>query len=101
MLYDVVGPDCGQIIVTVDDQAPTIKPRFDAWTTSHRVYYLIAATGLEDTEHVVRLEIHPEQPDKAAILNQRGVTMDDPDRFDGMTWYVGDILVTGDVLPLK
>ena len=101
MLYDVVGPDCGQIIVTVDDQDPKIMPRFDAWTQTHRVYYLIAATGLEDAEHRVRFEIHAEQPDKVAILSQRGVTMDDPERFDGMTWYVGDVLVTGEALPLK
>jgi lysophospholipase L1-like esterase len=98
MLYDVVGPDCGQIIVTVDEQEPKTIPRFDPWTQRHRVYYLIAATDLEDTEHRVRFEIHPEQPDKAGILSQRGAAMDDPARYDGTTWYVGDVLVTGEVL---
>ncbi|MCP4641438.1 MAG: hypothetical protein GY851_13435, partial [bacterium] len=64
----------------------------------HRVYYLIGAAGLEDTEHTVRFEIDATQPDKVAALAQRGKIMDDPKRYDGTTWYVGDVLVTGEVL---
>ena len=99
LLYDVVGPDCGQVIVIIDGKERKTIPRFDAWCQDYRVYYLIAATDLEDAEHVARFVIHPEQPDRAAILKQRGKTIDDPGRYDGTTWYVGDVLVTGEVLP--
>jgi lysophospholipase L1-like esterase len=98
MMYDVVGPDCGQVIVSIDDQEPKIIPRFDSWCEGHRVTVLIAATDLRDTVHTVRFEINDEQPDKAKLLAERGVTMDDPKRYDGTKWYVGFILVTGEVL---
>ena len=101
LLYDLVGPDCGQIVITIDDREPFTKARFDAWTTDHRVYYFIAATDLEDTEHTARFEISAEAPDKAAILSKRGITMDDPERFQGTAWYVGEVLVTGEVLPVE
>ncbi len=98
MMYDIVGPDCGQIIVTLDDQEPKTIPRFDSWCEGHRVTVMIAVTDLPDEVHTIRLQIDDEQPDKAAILAQRGVTMDDPARYDGTKWYVGYILVTGEIL---
>jgi lysophospholipase L1-like esterase len=101
LLYDVVGPDCGQVIFTIDDEEPRIIPRFDAWSQDHRVYFILAATDLENTEHLARFEIHPEQPDKAAIVSWRKKTIDDPEKYDGTRWYVGDVLVTGEVLPVE
>ncbi len=98
MMYDLMGPDCGQIIVTIDDREPKIIPRFDAWSEGHRITVMIAAADLPDGVHTVTFEIHPEQPDKAKFLAERGVTMDDPARYDGTKWYVGSILVTGEVL---
>lgn len=101
LVYDLVGPDCGQVIITVDGGDPRVRPRFDAWTTNHRVYYFIAADDLEVAEHTARFELDANQPDKKAILAQRGVEMDDPARYDGARWYVGEILVTGQVLPAE
>jgi hypothetical protein len=45
-----------------------------------------------------RLGIDDEQPDKVKLLAERGVTMDDATRYDGTKWYVGYILVTGEVV---
>lgn len=98
MMYDMVGPDCGQIMVTLDDQEPKTIPRFDSWCEGHRVTVLTAATDLPDATHTVRFEIDDEQPDKVKLLAERGVVMDDPTRYDGTKWYVGYILVTGEVL---
>jgi lysophospholipase L1-like esterase len=99
LLYDLVGPDCGQIIVTVDNKQLDTIPRFDAWTQDYRVHYFIGATDLENTEHVARFEIHAEQPNKAEILGQRGKVIDNPNHYDGTAWYVGDVLVTGEIFP--
>ena len=99
LVYDLVGPGCGQIKVTMDGEALKTIPRFDAWSLDYRVYYAIAATDLENREHVARFEIDTEQPDKAAILKQRGKAIDDPERYEGTAWYVGNICVTGEVLP--
>ncbi|MCP5521431.1 MAG: SGNH/GDSL hydrolase family protein [Verrucomicrobiales bacterium] len=98
-MYDLLGPDCGQVIVRVDDRAPAIKPRFDAYCTYHRLATLSVAEDLPEGIHTVEVEIHPDQPDKAAILAQRKESIDNPARYDGTAWYVGSILVLGEVVP--
>lgn len=98
-IYDIVGPDCGQVIVTLDDQAPTIIPRIDAYCTYHRLSNLLIGTNLEDKVHTVKLEIHPEQPDKAAILAKNGNKIDKPERFNGTAFYPGAILLVGEIVP--
>ncbi|MCF6287080.1 MAG: GDSL-type esterase/lipase family protein [Candidatus Hydrogenedentes bacterium] len=97
-IYDILGPDCGQMIVRVDDEAPVIKPRFDAYCTYHRLATLKLAADLPDDVHRVTVEIHPEQPDKVAILSKNGNTMDNPARFDGTRWYAGAIMLLGELV---
>ena len=94
-IYDILGPDCGQIIVRLDDRPARIIPRFDAYCVYHRLAKLTVAQGLDDTVHNVTLEIHPEQPDKAKFLSKRNLKIDNPARFDDTAWYVGAILLTG------
>lgn len=98
-IYDIVGPDCGQIIVTVDDQPSKIVPRFDAYCTYHRLGTMGIGSELEDKVHTVKLEIHPDQPDKAAILAKNGNKIDQPERFNATAFYPGAILLVGDVVP--
>ena len=95
-IYDLVGPDAGQVAISLDDQPSVVKPRFDAYCTYHRLASLSVGEGLPDAVHTVKLTIHPEQPDKARILNQRGEKMDDPKRFDGTAWYAGAVLLVGE-----
>ena len=97
-IYDLVGPDCGQVTIQVDDQPAYVQPRFDAYCTYHRLSCLNAGKAMDAGEHEITLTIHPEQPDKAKILSQRNETMDDPKRFDGTAWYAGAILILGDFL---
>lgn len=96
-VYDLLGPDCGQLTVTVDDQQPRVLARFDAYCTYHRLGKIMVAEKLPDARHTVRIAIHPEQPDKAKILSQRQEKMDDPKRFDGRAWYAGYLLLIGDL----
>ncbi len=97
-IYDLVGPDCGQVIVTLDDQPPSVRPRFDAFCTYHRLASLGVASNLSNTVHTVRLEIHPDQPDKAKILSQRNEKIDRPDRFNDRAWYAGALMLVGDLV---
>ncbi len=97
-LYDLVGPDCGQVIVTLDDQPARIVPRFDAYCTYHRLSTLMIGDGLTDSVHTVKIEIHPDQPDKAAILAKNKNTIDKPERFDGTNIFPGALLLVGDVV---
>jgi hypothetical protein len=97
-IYDLVGPDCGQVTIAVDDRPPVVAPRFDAYCTYHRLSTLSVAEGLPEGLHTVKITIRPEQPDKAKILSQRHEKMDDPKRFHGTTWYAGAILLLGEQL---
>ncbi len=97
-IYDLVGPNCGQITVQIDDKPASVRPRFDAYCTYHRLSCLTVGMGMEPVEHQITLTIHPDQPDKAKILSRRNQTIDDPKRFDGTTWYAGAILILGDFL---
>jgi hypothetical protein len=97
-IYDILGPDCGQVIVTLDNQAPVVRPRFDAYCVSPRIAWLTIGQNLSNTVHTVKLEIDSKQPDKVAILNQRGAKMDDPKRFDDRAWYAGGIMLVGSMV---
>jgi len=96
-IYDLLGPDCGQVKVAFDDKPVKVVPRFDAYCTYHRLAMLTIAENVGDTEHTVVLEVHPDQPDKAAILAKRNKTIDDPRRYDDTAWYSGAILMIGDI----
>jgi hypothetical protein len=97
-IYDIIGPDCGQVIVTVDNNPPKVVPRFDSYCTYPRLATLGLGSDLPDTEHTVKLQIHPEQPDKAKILAQRNQNIDKPERFNGTAFYPGAILMLGDLV---
>ena len=97
-IYDLVGPDCGQLTIAVDERPPLVTLRFDAFCTYHRLSTLSVAEGLPEGVHSVKITIHPEHPDKASILSQRHEKMDNPKRFEGTTWYAGAILLLGELL---
>ena len=88
-IYDVIGPDCGQVIVTLDDQPPVVRPRFDSYCTYPRLATLLIGTDLPEAVHTVKIEIHPDQPDKAKILSQRHEKIDEPKRFNDTAFYPG------------
>jgi len=98
-IYDLLAPDAGQVIVTVDDQPPVVRARFDAFCTYARLGTLALASDLPEGVHTVKIEVHPNQPDKAKILAQRNEKMDDPKRYDDTAFYPGAILLIGDLLP--
>jgi lysophospholipase L1-like esterase len=97
-IYDLLAPDAGQVIVTVDDQKPVIRPRFDAYCTYARLGTLSLANDLPDAVHTVKIEIDKNQPDKVKILAQRHEKMDNPKRFDDTAFYPGAILLVGDLV---
>jgi len=97
-IYDLLGPDCGQVVVRVDGQAPVTQPRFDSFCTYHRLASFFAAKDLPDGLHRVQIEIHPDQPDKASILAQRHEKIDDPKRFDDRAWYAGAVMLIGNLV---
>jgi hypothetical protein len=98
-IYDIIGPDGGQVHVTLDDQPPVVRPRFDSYCTYHRLNTFLIGTELTDTVHTVKIELLAEAPDKAKILAQRNQKIDDPQRFAGLHFNPGAILLVGEIVP--
>jgi lysophospholipase L1-like esterase len=96
-IYDIIGPDCGQVIVTLDERPPVTRKRFDAYCTNFRPQTLPIGADLPKALHSVKIEIDKQQPDKVKILAERKQTMDDPRRYNDTAFYPGDILVVGDL----
>lgn len=98
-LYDLVGPDGGKAICSVDGKVTRTVQRFDRYCTYHRLATLPIAEGLEDKEHSVVVEVSPEQPDREPVLAQvRGQKGFDPKRYEGTVLRVGYIMLIGDII---
>jgi len=98
-VYDVVGPAGGKVAVTLDGGAPKVVTRFDAYCTYARLSTFTVGTKLPDAVHTVRLELLPDDFDKAAILAQRKEKMDKPERFADRHFFPGALLVVGELVP--
>jgi hypothetical protein len=97
-VYDLLGPDCGKLTVTVDGLKPVSIARFDSFCTYHRLGKFMAVENLTNDLHNVKIEVSPEALDKLKILSQRNEKMDNPTRFDGTNWYAGSLLLIGDLV---
>ena len=97
---DLMGPDAGQVVWTVDGKPGGPAPRFDRYCTYHRLASLKLAEGLADEEHTVAVEIHPQQPDRSSVLGQvRNQPGFDPKKYEGTKVWVGYLMMIGDPLP--
>lgn len=98
-LYDLMGPDGGQAVVTLDGKTSSPVPRFDSYCTYHRLASLTIGAGLADTVHTVTVEIHPEQPDRSSVTDNEKTKPDfDPKKYDGTVLRVGSLMLIGDLV---
>jgi len=102
-IYDLLGPDGGQVRISVDGQ-PAGKPipRFDSYCTYHRLATLTAAQNLDpDQIHTVVIELDAQQPDRSSIsfrLKNPAEELKSP-KYQGTCFRAGQILILGDVVP--
>ncbi|MCC6353225.1 MAG: SGNH/GDSL hydrolase family protein [Verrucomicrobiae bacterium] len=95
-IYDVLGPDCGQVEIILDGKPAGKQARFDSYCTYHRLAKLMVGSDLPEGEHTAEIRLIDEPLDKAAILSKRNEKIDDPARFAGLNWYAGAVLLVGD-----
>lgn len=99
-IYDLVGPDGGQIKVSLDDRPERVAPRFDGYCTYHRLSKLDIASGLDPgTEHRATLTLDAAGPDKAKILfeHNRPDLEKNPAKYAGLHWHAGAIMLIGEL----
>lgn len=102
-LYDLLGPDGGQVIISVDGKPrEKLVPRFDSYCTYHRIATLSVAGDVDpEAIHEVTIEIHPDQPDRQAVafrLKNPEVELKAP-KYQGTNVRASQILVLGDIVP--
>jgi hypothetical protein len=100
-IYDLVGPDCGKIQVTVDGKT-TVFPRFDAYCTYHRIATSALFSGGEaDAVHEVKICVLADAVDKFSILfeKNRPDLQKAPAKYEGAFWYAGALFLVGDLVP--
>jgi lysophospholipase L1-like esterase len=101
-VYDLLGPDGGQVLITVDGTTRDKPvPRFDSYCTYHRLATLSIAEGVSGDEvHSVVVEVHPEQPDRTPVAFR----LKNPEqelkeaKYQGTRFRASHILVLGDVV---
>lgn len=101
-LYDLLGPDGGQVTISVDGVwGPKPIPRFDSYCTYHRIATLSVASGLDpNAVHSVIVQVHPEQPDR----NPVAFRLKDPeselksDKYQGTNVRVSQIMLLGELV---
>ena len=102
LIYDLLGPDCGQVSVQLDDKPPVVQSLFDAYSNYHRAATLQVADSVPDTVHTATIRLLPNQPDKLKILHQRqenaGIKELDPKIYNDTAWYAGAVLLLGDLV---
>ena len=101
-LYDLLAPDGGQVIITVDGQLrPKPVPRFDSYSTYERIATLPIAEGLDATQvHTAVIELHPEQPDRSPVafrLKDPTVELKGP-KYQGTNIRVSQIMLLGELV---
>ena len=99
LVYDIVGPACGQVWVCVDGirrAAPVA--RFDSYCTYYRTTALEVYSGTNGL-HEVELVLDEEQPSRAS-LKASGVTDEElaGDKYNGTRWYAGRLMVAGQIV---
>lgn len=98
-VYDILGPDCGRVEITVDGQTYT-RDRIDGYCTYSRLGLLGVAGSLEDKVHQVNIKVLPDKLDKAKILfeQNRADLEKNPARYEPNNWYAGAIFLVGSLV---
>lgn len=94
-VYDLLGPDGGDVEVIVDGRAPQLVRRFDTFCTYHRLGSLVVLSEKQVADHEVTIRLTGNPIDKAAILQPNKI--DDPMRFAPLRWYAGALLIDGEL----
>lgn len=98
-IYDLLGPDGGKAVVTVDGEERGERDRFDWYCTYHRLACFSVGDSLEDAPHAVEIAVAAGQPDREPVLKRvRDEPGFDPARYDGTNLWVGYVMLRGELL---
>ncbi|MCY2975349.1 MAG: GDSL-type esterase/lipase family protein [Planctomycetota bacterium] len=96
-VFDILGPDGGQISVQLDEAAPVTVNRVDGYGTYHRMSKLNVGSDLPNKTHRVRIELNATSLPKREILFERNRDDFDkvPSKYSDHLWYASSLLIIG------
>ena len=99
-IYDLLGPDGGQVWITVDGKKRS-KPvaRFDSYCTYHRIATLGVFNGA-DGVHTVEITVDKDQPSRQPVafrLKDPAAELAAP-KFQGTKFWPAKIMLVGDLV---
>ncbi len=98
-IYDLLGPDGGQVWVTVDGKRSAHPlARFDSYCTYHRMATLFVFDG-KPGRHTVEIELDSNQPSRQPVafrLKDPKTELAGP-KYNGTRFWPAKIMVVGDV----
>ena len=99
-IYDLLGPACGQLWVTVDGKRrPAPVARFDSYCTYYRLADFLVYAGKEGV-HSVEIELDSCQPSRQPVAFR----LKDPEKelatpkYNGTEWFPGRIMLVGAIV---
>lgn len=67
-LFDLMGPDTGQVKVTVDGRDAGVHKQVDPWSYYQRLAAIPLAGGLPPGQHTLTVELLPDPPDRTVAI---------------------------------
>lgn len=95
-ISDIMGPDACRVIVEIDGEVKDTISRFDKYCTYYRMNYFLT-DHLENKDHKAVFRVLAEPFDKSAILTKKEDIVNNPDKYKANNWYVGKILIDGEI----
>ena len=98
-IYDLVGPDCGNIEITVDGKTTRVR-RIDGYCTYWRLALVRIAGGLDATQiHQATIKVLGEALPKEQILfeQNRSDFIKNPKKYSATDWYAGALFLQGEL----
>jgi len=99
-IYDLLGPDGGQVWITVDGvRTKRPVPRFDSYCTYHRIATLNVYDG-KDGVHEVTIEVDKNEPSRQSVafrLQNPDAELSSP-KYRGTKFWPSQILLIGDLV---
>ena len=98
-IFDILGPDGGQVFYQVNESKGATRNRIDGYCTYHRMSKLNVANEIKPGVHQIELRLTPGKLDKQKILfeRNRGDLQAKPEKYRDHTWYVSSIMLIGDL----
>lgn len=97
-IYDLVGPDGGQVNITVDGiRRPTAVPRFDSYCTYRRLAEFVVFDGA-DGIHSVEIEVAAEQPSRQPLKDRHPEVDVTSPKYKGTVFIPGQVMLVGELV---